>query len=56
MKLIKEGWTRSETTKGQNEVNEEKNPNKRFRFEAISQAESPVSVVGKSPCGQVDHL
>jgi hypothetical protein len=56
MKLIKEGKTRSETIKGQNKVSEEKNPNKRFRLEAISPVESPVSVVGKSPCGQVDHL
>ena len=57
MKLIKEGWTRSETIKGQNKVNEEKNPNKRFRFEAMSPMESSVSVVGKYACGQVDrHL
>jgi hypothetical protein len=55
MKLIKEGKTRSETIKGQNKVNEEKTANKRFRFEAISPAESPVSVVGKSACGQVDR-
>jgi hypothetical protein len=33
-----------------------RNQNKKFRFEAISPVESPVSVVGKSPCGQVDHL
>ena len=33
-----------------------RNQNNKFRFEAISPAESPVSVVGKSPCGQVDRL
>jgi hypothetical protein len=33
-----------------------RNQNKKFRFEAISPVESPVSVVGKSPCGQVDCL
>jgi hypothetical protein len=33
-----------------------RNRNKKFRFEAISLVESPVSVVGKSPCGQVDRL
>jgi hypothetical protein len=33
-----------------------RNQNKKFRFEAIPPVESPVSVVGKSPCGQVDHL
>jgi hypothetical protein len=32
-----------------------RNPNKKFRFED-SPVESPVSVVGKSPCGQVDCL
>jgi hypothetical protein len=31
------------------------NQNKNFRFED-SLVESPVSVVGKSPCGQVDCL
>jgi hypothetical protein len=40
--------------KGQKKVNKEKNQNKRFRFEDISPVESPVSVVGKSACGQVD--
>ena len=33
-----------------------RNQNKKFRFEAISPVELPVSVVGKSPCRQVDHL
>jgi hypothetical protein len=33
-----------------------RNQNKKFRFEAISPVESSVSVVGKSPCGQVDYL
>jgi hypothetical protein len=32
-----------------------RNQNKKFRFED-SPVESPVSVVGKSPCGQVDRL
>jgi hypothetical protein len=32
------------------------NQNKKFRFEAISPVWSPISVVGKSPCGQVDRL
>ena len=41
--------------KGENKVNEETNPNKRFGIEAISPVESPVSVVGKSACGEVDR-
>ena len=33
-----------------------RNQNNNFRFEGISPVESPVSIVGKSPCGQVDCL